>query len=327
MAQETSMKAVVQDRYGDLDVLEFRDIDTPVVNAGAVLVRVHAAAVGKGDWLTVKGLPYVARMRYGLPRPKHPVPGFDVAGRVEAVGSNVTQLRPGAEVFGWCEGSFAEYASVPEGQLVQKPTNLTFEQAAAVPISGFAALQALRNTGGVQPGQQVVIIGASGGVGSFAVQLAKAFGAEVTGVCSTKSVEMVRSLGADHVIDYTQEDFTRTGQHYDLILEMAGNRSLADLRRALTPKGTLVLVGGSGGRWFMGTGRTLRAVLVSPFVGQRLRSFFSKPKRADLVVLKELIEAGKVTPVIDRTFPLTEAAEGIRYVGERSTQGKTVITV
>jgi NADPH:quinone reductase-like Zn-dependent oxidoreductase len=327
MAQETSMKAVVQDRYGDLDVLEFRDIDTPVVNAGAVLVRVHAAAVGKGDWLTVKGLPYVARMRYGLPRPKHPVPGFDVAGRVEAVGSNVTQLRPGAEVFGWCEGSFAEYASVPEGQLVQKPTNLTFEQAAAVPISGFAALQALRNTGGVQPGQQVVIIGASGGVGSFAVQLAKAFGAEVTGVCSTKSVEMVRSLGADHVIDYTQEDFTRTGQHYDLILEMAGNRSLADLRRALTPKGTLVLVGGSGGRWFMGTGRTLRAVLVSPFVGQRLRSFFSKPKRADLVVLKELIEAGKVTPVIDRTFPLSETAEGIRYVGERSTQGKTVITV
>jgi NADPH:quinone reductase-like Zn-dependent oxidoreductase len=327
MAQETSMKAVVQDRYGDLDVLEFRDIDTPVVNAGAVLVRVHAAAVGKGDWLTVKGLPYVARLRYGLGKPKHPVPGFDVAGRVEAAGSNVTQLRPGAEVFGWCEGSFAEYASVPEGQLVQKPTNLTFEQAAAVPISGFAALQALRNTGGVQPGQQVVIIGASGGVGSFAVQLAKAFGAEVTGVCSTKSVEMVRSLGADHVIDYTQEDFTRTGQHYDLILEMAGNRSLADLRRALTPKGTLVLVGGSGGRWFMGTGRTLRAVLVSPFVGQRLRSFFSKPKRADLVVLKELIEAGKVTPVIDRTFPLSETAEGIRYVGERSTQGKTVITV
>ena len=196
-----------------------------------------------------------------------------------------------------------------------------------MPISGFAALQALRDTGGVQPGQQVVIIGASGGVGSFAVQLAKAFGAEVTGVCSTKSVEMVRSLGADHVIDYTQEDFTRTGRHYDLILEMAGNRSLADLRRALTPRGTLVLVGGSGGRWFMGIGRTLRAVLVSLFVGQRLRSFFSKPKRADLVVLKELIEAGKVTPVIDRTFPLTAAPEAIRYVGERSTQGKTVITV
>ena len=220
-----------------------------------------------------------------------------MAGHVEAVGGNVTQLQPGDEVFGWCDGSFAEYASVPHGQLALKPTNLTFEQAAAVPISGFAALRAVRDTGQVQPGQQVVIIGASGGVGSFAVQLAKAFGAEVTGVCSTRSVEM------------------------------AGNRSLADLRRALSPRGTLVLVGGSGGRWFMGTGRTLRAVVVSPFVRQRLRSFFSKPKRTDLPVLKELIEAGKVTPVIDRTFPLREAPEAIRYVRERSTQEKTVITV
>jgi NADPH:quinone reductase-like Zn-dependent oxidoreductase len=250
-----------------------------------------------------------------------------VAGRVEAVGSNVTQLQPGDAVFGWCDGSFAEYASVPGGQLARKPPNLSFEQAAAVPISGFAALQALRDTGGVQPGQQVVIIGASGGVGSFALQLAKAFGAQVTGVCSTNSVDLVRSIGADQVIDYTQQDFTRTGRRYDLILEMAGNRSLADLRRALTPKGTLVLVGGSGGRWFMGTGRTLRAVLVSPFVGQRLRSFLSKPRGADLVVLQELLEAGKVTPVIDRTFSLSEAPEAIRYVGERSTQGKTVITV
>jgi NADPH:quinone reductase-like Zn-dependent oxidoreductase len=326
-AQENPMKVIVHSRYGPPDVLELKDIDQPVVDHHAVLVRVHAAAVGKGDWLTVQGLPYVARLRYGLPKPKHPVPGFDMAGRVEAVGSNVTQLQPGDAVFGWCDGAFAEYASVPEDQLVRKPANLTFEQAAAVPISGFAALQALRDTGGVQPGQQVVIIGASGGVGSFAVQLAKAFGAEVTGVCSTKSVELVRSIGADHVIDYTQEDFTRTGQRYDLILEMAGNRSLADLRRALTPKGTLVLVGGSGGRWFMGIGRTLRAVLVSPFVGQRLRSFFSKPKRADLVVLKEFIEAGKVTPVIDRAFPLSETPEAVRYVGERSTQGKTVITV
>jgi NADPH:quinone reductase-like Zn-dependent oxidoreductase len=321
------MKAIVHSRYGPPDVLELKDIDKPVVNDDQVLVGVHAAAVGKGDWLTVKGLPYVARMRYGLPKPKHSVPGFDVAGRIDAIGSNVTRLQPGDEVFGWCEGSFAEYASVPEGQLVLKPTNLTFEQAAAVPISAFAALQALRDTGQVQPGQQVVIIGASGGVGSFAVQLAKAYGAEVTGVCSTKSVDMVRSLGADHVIDYTQEDFTRSGQHYDLILEMAGNRSLADLRRALTSKGTLVLVGGSGGKWFMGTGRTLRAVVLSPFVGQRLRSFFSKPNRADLVVLKELIEAGKLTPVIDRTFPLNAAPEAIGYVGERSTQGKTVITV
>jgi NADPH:quinone reductase-like Zn-dependent oxidoreductase len=196
-----------------------------------------------------------------------------------------------------------------------------------VPISASAALQALRDTGGVQPGQKVVIIGASGGVGSFAVQLAKAFGAEVTGVCSTKSVDMVRAIGADHIIDYTQQDFTRTGQRYDLVLEMAGNRSLSELRRVLTPKGTLVLVGGSGGRWFMGTGRTLRAVLVSPFVGQRLRSFLSKPRGADLVVLQELIEAGKVTPIIDRTFSLSETPAAISYVGERSTQGKTVITV
>jgi NADPH:quinone reductase-like Zn-dependent oxidoreductase len=200
------MKAIVHSRYsryGPPDVLELNDIDKPVVNDDAVLVRVHAAAVGKGDWLTVRGLPYVARMRYGLPNPKHSVPGFDVAGRVEAAGSNVTQLQQGDEVFGWCDGSFAEYASVPQGQLARKPTNLSFEQAAAVPISGFAGLQALRDTGAVQPGQKVVIIGASGGVGSFAVQLAKAFGAEVTGVCSTKSIDMVRSIGADHVIDYT----------------------------------------------------------------------------------------------------------------------------
>ena len=250
-----------------------------------------------------------------------------MAGRIEAVGPNVTRLQPGDAVFGWCDGSFAEYTSVPQSQLALKPANLTFEQAAAVPISGFAALRALRDTGGVQPGQQVVIIGASGGVRSLAVQLAKAFGAEVTGVCSTKSLDMVRSIGADHVIDYTQQDFTQTGQRYDLILEMAGNRSLADLRRALTPKGTLVLVGGSGGQVVHGHRPHPQSGPGSPFVGQRLRSFFSKPTGADLVVLQELLEAGKVIPVIDRTFPLTEAAEAIRYVGERSTQGKTVITV
>jgi NADPH:quinone reductase-like Zn-dependent oxidoreductase len=321
------MQAIIHSRYGPPDVLELKDIDQPVITDDAVLVQVHAAGVGKGDWLTVQGLPYVARPRYGLPNPKQPVPGFDVAGRIRAVGSNVTRLQAGDDVFGWCDGSFAEYASVPQSQLAPKPPNLSFEQAAAVPISGFAALQALRDTGGVQPGQKVVIIGASGGVGSFAVQLAKAFGAQVTGVCGTKSLDLVRSLGADHVVDYTQEDFTRTGRRYDLILEMAGNRSLADLRRALTPKGTLVLVGGSGGRWLMGTGRTLRAVVLSPFVGQRLRSFLSKPRGADLVVLQELLEAGKLTPVIDRTFPLRETPEAIGYVGERSTQGKIVITV
>jgi NADPH:quinone reductase-like Zn-dependent oxidoreductase len=246
------MKAIIHSRYGPPDALELQDIEKPSVNEDGVLVRVHAAAGGKGDWLTVQGLPYVARLRYGLPNPKHPVPGFDVAGRIEAVGSHVAQLQPGDAVFGWCDGSFAQYASVPEGQLAPKPANLSFDQAAAVPISGFAALQALRDTGGVQPGQTVVIIGASGGVGSFAVQLAKAFGAEVTGVCSTKSLDMVRSIGADQVIDYTQQDFTRTGQRYDLILEMAGNRSLADLRRALGPQGDAgagrrVGVGGSWG--------------------------------------------------------------------------------
>ena len=324
------MKAVVQDRYGGPEMLEFRDIDQPVPADTEVLIKVRAAGVHRGDWHVMTGLPYMIRLvvpTLGPRAPKVPVLGMDVAGRVEAVGSNVTRPQPGDEVFGWCDGAFAEYASVPQSQLAPKPTNLTFEQAAAVPISGFAALQALRDTGGVQPGQTVVIIGASGGVGSFAVQLAKAFGAEVTGVCSTKSVDLVRSIGADHVIDYTQQDFTRTGQRYDLILEMAGNRALADLRRALTAKGTLVLVGGSGGRWFMGTGRTLRAVALSPFVGQRLRSFFSKPRGADLVVLQKLLEAGKLTPVIDRTFPLSETPEAIRYVGERSTQGKTVITV
>jgi NADPH:quinone reductase-like Zn-dependent oxidoreductase len=199
MTQEHPMKAIIHSRYGPPDALQLKDIDQPVVNDDQVLVRVHAAAVGKGDWLTVQGLPYVARLRYGLPNPKHQVPGFDVAGRVEAVGSKVTRLQPGDAVFGWCDGSFAEYASVPQSQLAPKPANLTFEQASAVPISAFAALQALRDTGGVQPGQQVVIIGASGGVGSFAVQLAKAFGAQVTGVCSTKSLDLVRSIGADHV--------------------------------------------------------------------------------------------------------------------------------
>jgi hypothetical protein len=211
-ARETTMKAIVHSRYGAPDVLELKDIDKPVINDDAVLVRVHAAAVGKGDWLTVRGLPYIARMRYGLPKPKHPVPGFDVAGRIAAVGSNVTQLQPGDEVFGWCEGSFAEYASVPEGQLVLKPANLTFEQAAAVPISAFAALQALRDTGQVQPGQQVMIIGASGGVGSFAVQLAKAFGAEVTGVCSTKSVEIIdRGVQPDQSIYCSKESSVGDG--------------------------------------------------------------------------------------------------------------------
>jgi len=321
------MKAIVQHKYGSYDLLELQEIDKPIVKDDEVQVRVHAAAVHIGDWLAMRGLPYIARIGYGLLKPKNSVPGLEVAGHVEVLGKNVKQFQPGDEVFGWCTGGFAEYVSVSEDALVLKPANLTFEQAAAVPISAFAALQALRDEGTVQPGQNVLIIGASGSVGTFAVQLAKAFGAEVTGVCSTRNVDMVRSIGADQVIDYTLEDITQSGPRFDVILDMAGNRSLSECRRALTPKGTLVMVGGSGGPWLMGAGRTVRALVLSPFVRQRLRPFLSQPKKEDLVVLKELIEAGKITPVIDRTYTLSETPEALRYVGERHTQGKVVITM
>ncbi len=322
------MKAIVHERYGPpQDVLELQEIGTPTPGDGEVLVRVRASGVAIGDWLTMRGLPYVARMSYGLFKPKHSVAGFEVAGHVEAIGSNVERFRPGDEVFGSCRGALAEYVSVAEDALAPKPANLTFDQAAAVPISAFAALQALRDTGRIRQGQRVLIIGASGGVGTFAVQIAKAFGAEVTGVCSTGNVDLVRSIGADDVIDYTRKDFTRGGRRYDLILDTAGNRPLSDLRRALTPTGTLVIVGGSGGPWFMGIGRTFRAFALSPFVRQRLRPFFSKATKEDLLALKDLIEAGKLTPVIDRTYRLSEAPEAIGYVGERHTHGKTVITV
>jgi NADPH:quinone reductase-like Zn-dependent oxidoreductase len=325
------MKAIVQDKYGSPDdVLELQDIDKPVTKDDEVLVRVHAAGVHIGDWLVAGGLPYIIRlMGFGLRKPKDNVAGTEVAGQVEAVGKNVKQFQPGDEVFGWCNGAFAEYVSVSEDGLVLKPASLTFEQAAAVPVSAFTALQGLRDSGKVQAGQKVLIIGASGGVGTFAVQIAKAFGAEVTGVCSTPNVDMVRSIGADHVIDYTKEDITQSGQRYDLILDMAGNRSLSHLRRALTPKGTLVIVGGSGSRWFMGMGRTIRALMLSPFVGQQLRMLLSAgtQNNEDLVVLQELLDSGKVTPVVDRTFGLSEVPKAIGYVGKRHTQGKTVITV
>jgi NADPH:quinone reductase-like Zn-dependent oxidoreductase len=322
------MKAIVQDKYGaPQDVLELQETDKPTIGDDNVLVRVHAAGVHIGDWLTINGLPYLIRlMGFGLTKPKNSVPGMEFAGHVEAVGNNVGKLQPGDEVFGWCEGAFAEYVSVSQDALVPKPANVTFEQAAAVPISGFTALQAVRDQGKVESGQQVLVIGASGGVGTYAVQIAKSFGAEVTGVCSTRNVDMVRSIGADHVIDYAQEDIAQSGQRYDVILDMAGNRSLSDLRGALTPKGTLVIVGGSGGRWLMGFGRTLRAVALSPFVSQNLRQFMSTENREDLVALKELIESGEVTPVIDRTYALSEAAEAVGHVGERHTRGKTVIT-
>jgi NADPH:quinone reductase-like Zn-dependent oxidoreductase len=322
------MKAIVYYKYGSPDdVLELRDIDKPVVKEDEVLVRVHAASAHAGDWILVRGVPYFMRMAYGLRKPKNNVAGMDVAGTVEAVGKDVTQFQPGDELFGSCNGAFAEYACAREDHLVLKPAGLTFEQAAAVPVSAFAALQALRDQAKVQPGQKVLIIGASGGVGTFAVQIAKSFGAEVTGVCSTRNVELVRSIGADQVIDYTQEDVTQGGQRYDVILDTAGNRSLSHLRQALTPKGTLVLVGGRGGPWLMGMGRTIRALVLSPFVSQRLLFFVSTQDKHDLVVLKELIEAGEVTPVIDRTYPLSETPEAIGHVERGHTQGTTVITV
>jgi NADPH:quinone reductase-like Zn-dependent oxidoreductase len=294
-----------------------------------VLVRVHAAGVDRGVWHLMTGLPYPIRLAgYGLRAPKNPVLGRDVAGVAETVGKNVTRFRPGDEVFGIGEGSFAEYALAREDKLASKPVNLTFEQAAAVAISGLTALQALRDHGRVEAGQEVLIIGASGGVGTFAVQLAKAFGARVTGVCSTTKVEMVRSIGADHVIDYTREDFAEGAQHYELILDIGGNSSLTRLRRALTPKGTLVIVGGEGGgRWLGGTDRQLRAMMLSPFVGQKLGTFISSENHEDMIVLKELIESAKVAPVIDRTYPLAEVPEAIRYLEEGHAQGKVVITV
>ncbi len=324
------MKAVVQDAYGSPAVLELRDIDKPVVGDDDLRVRVHAAGVDPGVWHLMTGLPYLVRiMGYGLRKPKVGIRGRDVAGRVEAVGKNVTRFHPGDEVFGTCEGSFAEYVCARPDKLAPKPANLTFEQAAAVPISALTALQAIRDKGKVQPGQKVLIIGAAGGVGTFAVQLANAFGATVTGVCSTTKVDLVRSIGPDQVIDYTRDDFADGAQLYDLILDTAGNRSLSHLRRALAPRGTLVIVGGEGGgRWLGGFDRQiLRAPILSPFVSQKLRPFISKERREDLVVLKELIEAGKVTPVIDRTYPLSEVPKAIRHLGEGHARGKVVITV
>ena len=323
------MKAIVQDMYGPPDVLELRDIDKPVVGADEVLVRVHAAGLDQGVWHQMAGLPYPIRIAgYGLRAPKNPVPGMDVAGRVDAVGDDVTQFQPGDEVFGTCRGSFAEYACARPDRLLPKPASLSFEQAAAVPISGYAALQAVRDQGKVRAGQRVLIIGAGGGVGTFAVQLAKAYGAEVTGVASTTKTELVRSIGADHVIDYTREDFADGRNRYDVILDIAGNRSLSHLRRALAPEGTLVIVGGEGGgRWLGGTDRQLRALALSPFVRQKLGTWISKERQEDLVELHELLELGKLTPVVDRTFPLSEVPEAIRYLREGRARGKVVITV
>jgi NADPH:quinone reductase-like Zn-dependent oxidoreductase len=323
------MKAIVQNTYGSADVLELRDVDKPAVGHGDVLLRVHAAGVNPGVWHAMTGRPYVMRlMGFGLRRPSVRIRGTEVAGRVEAVGEGVAGLQPGDDVFVECQGSFAEYASAPERKLVRKPAHLTFEQAAAIPDSGVTALQALRNMGRVKPRQKVLIIGAAGGIGTFAVQIAKSLGAEVTGVCSTTKTDLVRSIGADRTVDYTHEDFAGGRARYDVILDTAGNRSLSHLRRALAPRGTLVIVGGEGGgRWF-GLGRQLRASLLSPFVGQNLRSLFSMDRpNADLQFLKELVETGKLLPVIDRTFALSEVPEAIRYWEAGHARGKIVIVM
>ena len=324
------MKAIVQDRYGSADVLEFRDIEEPVVGENDVLVRVHAAGCGPDVWHLMTGMPYMARPMIGLRRPKLAVRGWDVSGIVEAVGANVMGLRPGDEVMGTAEGgSFAELVIAKPDELVPKPANLTFEQAAAIPISGTSALRALRDEGKVEPGETVLVIGAAGGVGSLAVQIAKGLGAKVTGVSSTSKADLVLSIGADEVIDYTREDFAEGARRWDVIIDTAGRRPLSHLRRALTPKGTLVIVGGDGGgRWTGGFFRgVLRAPLVSLFVSQRLRGLATKIRQEDLLTLTEMIEAGTLMPVIDRTYPLIEAPDAIRYLAEGHAAGKIVVTI
>ena len=329
--QLATMKAIVQNQYGTSEVLELRDITRPEIGKGDVLVRVRAAGVNPADWAIVGGLPYIARPFYGMGKPKNPVRGTDVAGEVEAVGAGVTRFRPGDQVFGWSGrlgGAFAEYASVAEDALVLKPAKLTFEQAAAVPMAGTVALLAVRDHGKVQAGQKVLVNGASGGIGTFAVQIAKSLGAEVTGVTSTRNVHMVRSIGADHVIDYTKEDFTRTGKRYDFILDNVANRSLADLRRVLAPKGTLVPNGGGfEHRWFASGGRLIAAKVSFAFGSQSVRTFIASSKQENLVALAKFLEAGKIAPVIDRAYSLKEAADAIRYVGKGHARGKVVVSI
>jgi NADPH:quinone reductase-like Zn-dependent oxidoreductase len=327
----TTMRSIVQDRYGPApeDVLRSAEIDRPTIRPDDVLVRVRAASVDRGTWHIMAGLPYPIRVAgFGLRRPKYANPGRSLAGTVEAVGTAVTGFSPGDEVFGVGNASFAEFALARPDKLAPKPANLSFEQAAAVPVSGLAALQAVRDHGRIQAGQQVLILGASGGVGTFAVQIAKAYGAEVTGVCSPAKLDAVRALGADQVIDYTREDATDVRRRYDVILDIGGNRRLSRLRRALTPHGRLVIVGGEAdGRLLGGTDRQLRAQLLSPFVGQKLGTFIASEKAGDLTALRELIESGAVTPVVDRTYPLGEVAAAIRHLLDGQACGKIVISI
>jgi NADPH:quinone reductase-like Zn-dependent oxidoreductase len=326
--EEAKMKAIVQERYGDHSVLQLRDIAAPVPAEDEVLVRVVAASVNPYDWHTMTGTPYVGRMYIGLRRPSRTIRGSDYAGVVEAVGAAVTKFKPGDEVFGRRDGAFAELLCTKESQPARKPARVSFEQAAAVPIAGLTALEALRDRGHVAAGQRVLVNGASGGVGSFAVQLAKWFGAEVTGVCSPRNVEAVGKLGANRVIDYTRTDFTREGIRYDLIVDIAGNRSIAARRRALTPRGRLVVVGGPKTGTVLGPmGSLLRVMAVSPFVGQTLIGMLAHANVDDLTLMAELMDNGVVTPLIERTYPLDEVPEAMRYLGEGHARGKLVVVI
>jgi NADPH:quinone reductase-like Zn-dependent oxidoreductase len=324
---EGTMRGILQDAYGSPDVFRLAQISIPEVAEDQVLVRVYAAGMDRGTWHLMAGQPYVLRLALGLRKPKNPVPGLDLAGTVVAVGSAVTRFSPGEEVFGTGHGSFAEYTVAPEDQLALKPANLSFEQAAVVPVSGLTALQALTDVGRLQTGQRVLIIGASGGVGSYAVQLAKALGAEVTGVSSPAKLDLVRSLGADHVIDYTREDFADDEHRYDLILDIGGNPTLSRLRRALTHTGTAVIVGGEQGGRLTGLGRQLRAVALSLFIRQRLTFFVSKERGSDLERLTEFIEADQLTPSIDQIFSLDQVPEAMRHFVAGKVRGKVAITV
>ena len=324
------MKAIVHDRYGPPDVLRLQQVDKPVPSGSEVLVRVHAAAVNARDWHTMRGDPYLARLAFGLRGPRTKIRGTDFAGRVAAVGPDVTRFRPGDEVFGEAPAAFAEYVSVPDDLVEPKPANLSLAQAAAIPLAGNTALMGLRDAARTRPGQRVLINGASGGVGTFAVQLARWFGAEVTAVCSTRNVELVRSLGADHVVAYTRADFTRDARRYDVVFDLVGNRSLADLRRVLTPTGTLVLSGGGvsqGGSLVGPMGLVVKGRLLSRFVRQRVVVLSAVPSRENLATLRELAEAGTLTPIIDRTHPLSETAEAIRYLEQDHARAKVVLTV
>ena len=323
------MKAIIQSEYGSPDVLSLAEVDQPTLSDHGVLVRIHAASVHAGDWHLMRGTPFLLRLIYGgILKPKFQILGTDMAGQVEAVGRNITQFKPGDRVFGDLSecgfGTFAEYVCVPEKALVLKPTNITFEQAATVPVSALAALQGLRDAGQIQSGQKVLINGASGGVGSFAVQIAKAFGAEVTGVCSTKKVDMVRSIGADHVIDYTKDDITKYRQHYDLVLDAAAYRSVFKYLPALKPQGTYVMVGGSTARFFQ---VMIFGAWISKIAGRNIKFLTSQPNQADLIVLKDLIEAGKIVPRIDLCYPLSEVPAAIRYVELRQVRGKVAISI